>query len=259
MGLESLPNGVGQIREHIAAMAAGYSTGLKWNEEDMLKADMMNRPERWVPVTVDRVRAKCRESGMRPNDIDTVAGFVQRRKDFRRFNVQSSYRTFAFKSVPAATRGSENMPGSSQVRVPTAASLKLRALIDSHRIELEEVLKEYGATNPRLFGSVARGDASENSDIDVLLNLATGTGNALSRAAGINESFRRILGISVDVIAPERAASPLSESLLEDVVPLFRDEPTAPSLPIFDGVTTDFREQSRIGPNHPEPETTCPI
>ena len=91
-----LPNGVDGILEHIAAMAAGYSSGLKWNEEDKLKADMMNRPDRWVPITPEQVREKCRELGMRPDDVDTVVGFLQRRKDGRRFNVQSSYRTFHF-------------------------------------------------------------------------------------------------------------------------------------------------------------------
>lgn len=93
---EGLPNGVDQILEHIAKMAAGYSSGLKWNEEDKLKADMMNRPERWAPITVEQVRSKCRELGMSPNDVDTVAGFLQRRKGGHRFNVQSSYRTFKF-------------------------------------------------------------------------------------------------------------------------------------------------------------------
>lgn len=94
--LEPLPNGVDGILEHVARMAAGYSSGLKWNEEDKLKADMMNRAERWVPVTVEQVRAKCRQLGMRPKDVDTIADFVQRRKDGRHFNVRSSYRTFHF-------------------------------------------------------------------------------------------------------------------------------------------------------------------
>ncbi|MFZ4841126.1 hypothetical protein [Mycetocola saprophilus] len=93
---EPLPNGVEEILEYVAHMAAGYSSGLKWNEEDMLKADMMNRPERWVPITVEQVRAKCCKMGMRPNDVDTVAGFLQRRKEGRRFNVRSSYNTFQF-------------------------------------------------------------------------------------------------------------------------------------------------------------------
>ncbi|MFJ2469539.1 hypothetical protein [Glutamicibacter sp. NPDC087583] len=94
---EPLPNGVDSILEHVARMAAGYSSGLKWNEEDMLKADMMNQPERWVSISVEQVRAKCRALGMHPKDVDTVAGFLQRRKDGRRFNVQSSYRDFQFK------------------------------------------------------------------------------------------------------------------------------------------------------------------
>ena len=96
VALDPLPNGVDAILEHVAAMAAGYSSGLKWNEEDQLKADMMNRPDRWADVTVTQVRAKCRHLGMRGKDVDTIADFVQRRKDGRRFNVRSSYRTFEF-------------------------------------------------------------------------------------------------------------------------------------------------------------------
>lgn len=94
--LDPLPNRIDGILEHIASMAAGYDSGLKWNEEDMLKADMMNRPDRWVPVTVEQVRAKCRALGMRADDVDTIAGFLQRRKEGRRFNIRSSYRTFQF-------------------------------------------------------------------------------------------------------------------------------------------------------------------
>lgn len=93
---EPLPDDVDDILEYIASMARGYSSGLKWNEEDKLKADMMNRPERWMNVSVEQVRGKCRELEMHPNDIDTVAGFLERIKDGRRFQVRSSYRDFAF-------------------------------------------------------------------------------------------------------------------------------------------------------------------
>lgn len=93
---ERLPGGIEEILEYVAEMAAGYSSGLKWNEEDKLKADMMNRPERWERVTVGQVRARCRELGMRPKDVDTISGLLQHRKDGRRFNVRTSYRTFSF-------------------------------------------------------------------------------------------------------------------------------------------------------------------
>ncbi|RAL30795.1 hypothetical protein CVN56_31120 [Rhodococcus sp. AQ5-07] len=92
----SLPAGVDDVLASVAAWAEGYDSGLKWNEEDKLKADMMNRPERWADVTVEQVRATCKGLGMRPNDIDTIAGFLQRRKEGRRFNVRSSYKDFRF-------------------------------------------------------------------------------------------------------------------------------------------------------------------
>ena len=93
---ERLPHGVEEILENIALWAAGYSSGLKWNEEDKLKADMMNRPQRWSSVTVDQVRAQCRELGMRPNDADTVAKLLQRQKDGHSFRVTSLYRDYYF-------------------------------------------------------------------------------------------------------------------------------------------------------------------
>ncbi len=94
---DPFPNDVDEILEHIADMAAGYSSGLKWNETEKLKADMMNRPERWASATVDQVRAKCKKLGMSPNDADEIAGLLQRRKDGHSFRVRTSYRNFHFK------------------------------------------------------------------------------------------------------------------------------------------------------------------
>lgn len=91
-----LPDDVASILTSTARWAAGYSEGLKWNEEDKLKADMMNRPARWAGVSVDQVRAKCRDLGMQPKDVDTIVGFLQRRKEGRRFNVRSTYRDFHY-------------------------------------------------------------------------------------------------------------------------------------------------------------------
>jgi hypothetical protein len=42
------------------------------------------------------VRAKYRQLGLRGKDVATITDFVQKRKDGRRFNVRSSYRTFEF-------------------------------------------------------------------------------------------------------------------------------------------------------------------
>ncbi|RBP65027.1 hypothetical protein DFO66_105133 [Brevibacterium sanguinis] len=93
---EPLPNGVEVILERVASRAAGCSRGLKRNEADKLKADMMNRPDRWASLTVEQVRAKCRALGMSADDTETIAGFLQRRTEGRRLNVRSSFRTFHF-------------------------------------------------------------------------------------------------------------------------------------------------------------------
>ncbi|WPF65670.1 MULTISPECIES: hypothetical protein [unclassified Corynebacterium] len=91
-----VPDSIDFILRHVAEMAAGYSNGLKWNEEEKLKADMMNRPQRWASVTVDQVRARCKDLGMRPNDVDTVTGLLQRRKEGHSFRRTGPYRDFHF-------------------------------------------------------------------------------------------------------------------------------------------------------------------
>ena len=53
----------------------------------------------------------------------------------------------------------------------TNAAADAREAVAARREQLDEVLRRYGASNPRLFGSVARGDATTDSDIDVLVDL----------------------------------------------------------------------------------------
>lgn len=89
-------DGVEEFLAYIAGKAAGYSSGMKWNEKEKLKADMMNRPERWKSVTVSEVRAKCRELGMRPDDEDTIAELLGRRMQGRNFVVRPQYRHYEF-------------------------------------------------------------------------------------------------------------------------------------------------------------------
>jgi len=99
-------------------------------------------------------------------------------------------------------------------------SFVLRDLIDAHRDELDEVMDRYGARNPRLFGSVARGEATDSSDIDILVDLDPADGNILFRAGGLNDEFRRILGHDVDVFSAELLKGGVSAAALADAVAL---------------------------------------
>ncbi|MGO4452536.1 hypothetical protein [Arthrobacter sp. RAF14] len=89
-------DGVEEFLAYIAGKAAGYSSGMKWNEKEKLKADMMNRPERWRGVTANEVRTMCRELGMLPDDMDTISELLKRRKEGRRFVVRHPYQHYQF-------------------------------------------------------------------------------------------------------------------------------------------------------------------
>lgn len=104
--------------------------------------------------------------------------------------------------------------------IVTAESVSLRAAIAAHRDAVAVILRRYRATNPRLFGSVARGDATLGSDIDVLVDLLPGGGNDLLRVAGVAEEMSQLLGLRVDVVAESLLRDEVSSSALADAVPL---------------------------------------
>jgi hypothetical protein len=60
------------------------------------------------------------------------------------------------------------------------------------------VLRRYGATRAGLFGSLARGDLSERSDIDILVEL--GSGFSLLDVARIERELEEAVGRTVDLV-----------------------------------------------------------
>jgi predicted nucleotidyltransferase len=102
--------------------------------------------------------------------------------------------------------------------IESAATTSLRAVIATHRDGLDAILKRYQAANPRLFGSVARGDATSRSDVDLLVDLMPGGGNELLRVAGIAEELSELLGIQVDVVAESLLRGEVSATALADSV-----------------------------------------
>jgi uncharacterized protein len=81
------------------------------------------------------------------------------------------------------------------------------------------VLERYGARNPRIFGSVARGEAGDTSDIDLLVDLDD-AGNPLLRVAGIGEELTAILGVRVDVVSDALLRDSVSMTAIADSVSL---------------------------------------
>lgn len=89
----------------------------------------------------------------------------------------------------------------------TAQAVSLRR----HRKEVLATARKFGACNVRLFGSVARGDARPDSDIDLLVDLNTDE-VGLMPVLRLNETLGQLLGFVVDVapadvLRPEVARS----------------------------------------------------
>lgn len=104
------------------------------------------------------------------------------------------------------------------MKEPSAATLRLRAALTLHRSRIGEGLERYDATNPRLFGSVACGDTREDSDLDLLVDLAPGAGNELLRVSGLAEELSELLGTRVDVVAEPLLRDQVSVTALGDAV-----------------------------------------
>ena len=101
----------------------------------------------------------------------------------------------------------------------TPETYALRQRIDMYRNEIDTILKRYGASDPQLFGSVARGEAGSTSDIDLMVNFDSPK-RRLMRLAGLSEELSNLLGVRVDVVIPEMLKTSVSETAREDAVAL---------------------------------------
>ena len=84
--------------------------------------------------------------------------------------------------------------------------------------EIQSIAAKHGAGNLRVFGSVARGDARESSDVDLLIDIVGPTtpwfpGSLLT-------DLETALGRRVDIVIARSLHPLLRESVLREAVPL---------------------------------------
>jgi predicted nucleotidyltransferase len=97
-------------------------------------------------------------------------------------------------------------------------TLALSSIIQTRRDDILRIATEHGASNIRVFGSVARGEEEPESDIDLLIQLESG--RSLLDLIAIKQELEALLGRSVDVLT-EAAISPyLREQILSEAVRL---------------------------------------
>ncbi len=96
--------------------------------------------------------------------------------------------------------------------------MKIEQLLREKRDEIQRIAARHGARNVRVFGSVARGEAGADSDIDILVDADPETSSWFP--AGLIVDLEDLLGCRVDVVT-EKGLNPLiRERVLREAVPL---------------------------------------
>lgn len=96
--------------------------------------------------------------------------------------------------------------------------MTLLNLLVSRRSEILRLAAEHGASNLRVFGSVARGEADSESDIDLMVDLAPG--RSLFDLGGLVMDLQDLLGREVDVVTERGLRERLRERVLREATPL---------------------------------------
>lgn len=96
--------------------------------------------------------------------------------------------------------------------------MELNELLKEKRQEILLLAARHGATNVRVFGSVARGEADAASDLDVLVDLEPG--RSLLDLGGLLMDLQQLLGREVDVVTAKALRARIRERVLQEAVPL---------------------------------------
>lgn len=94
----------------------------------------------------------------------------------------------------------------------------LRDLLEAHRDEIKAIVARHQGRSVAVFGSVARGDETPGSDIDLLVELEPGTRPFAILALGAD--LEEALGVKVDVGTPQTLRERVRAEVLAEAIPL---------------------------------------
>ena len=91
-------------------------------------------------------------------------------------------------------------------------------VLSNKRNEILRIAAKHGVQRIRVFGSVARGDAGPQSDVDFLIDV--GPTHSPFFPGGLVADLEALLGRRVDVVEPDGLYAPLKTTVLSEAVPL---------------------------------------
>jgi predicted nucleotidyltransferase len=90
--------------------------------------------------------------------------------------------------------------------------------LQEKRLDILRLCAKHGATNVRLFGSVARGEATSTSDVDFLID--RGPQRSPWFPSGLILELEELLGCKVDVVTSKAIHWYIRDRILKEAVPL---------------------------------------
>ena len=91
-------------------------------------------------------------------------------------------------------------------------------LLEEFRAEIMEIARRHGVANIRVFGSVARGEAGPDSDVDLLVSISGQTSPWFP--GGLVADLEDLLGRPVQVVTEQGLHDLLREQVMSEAVPL---------------------------------------
>ena len=163
------------------------------------------------------IREARRRAGLSQVELGNQAGVTQ--------SVVSAYESGARQpSLPVLRRLVEASGFDLDLRLsrPSSPSPRLRGplgrRVRAKRAEIVRLASAHGAGNVSVFGSVARGEDTAGSGIDLLVDLAPGTG--LFAIGRLERDLRALLGAEIDVVPADSLKPGIAAEVGTETVPL---------------------------------------
>jgi len=96
--------------------------------------------------------------------------------------------------------------------------MRLPEFLQSKRDEILQLAARHGASNVRVFGSVARGDFDAGSDVDLLVDVEKG--RSLIDLGVLLEDLRGLLRCEVDIVTEKGLRARIRDRVLKEAVSL---------------------------------------
>jgi predicted nucleotidyltransferase len=129
-------------------------------------------------------------------------------------------REFARCSTIQARCGTMGIVMATRVQAPDAALLERERVVRALR-EHEADLRALGVTRLWLFGSVARGDARPDSDVDVLIDISPGRKFSLLDLAEVRLALCDLLGREAGVVIRQDLRPRFRDTIADDLIEIF--------------------------------------